>query len=431
MTSMPRLATALAALVAPFATAAYAQERVELVVQYTQPQIFDGVFEKLKANFEAEHPNVTIDYRGVLPDYGAGIQALLRESLIGDMPDVTYVGISHILTVANRDLHVDMNRLMAEDGSTFDAGGWSPSLQSIGQVDGEQVGLPHAISMPVVYYNADLVREVGGDPDNMPSDWDGFLELSGKIADLGEDYAGLYTPYSSTWYGAWGFQAVHFSHGGEMMQPGATTVDFANDQVWPTSIGIYDKMAEEAGLMALGDQAQRQQFIAGRMGFVMDSISRLFNFEQAIGDRFELRTMPYPMAVEGGRLPTGGNAAVITTAAERDPAVLKAAWDWVKFTTGPYGTTQVIKLVGYTPVNMLALENPDLLKGYFDDRPNHKTAVDQLPVVREWFQFPGENTLKIDAIIGDTLEAVVDDSMTPEEALAHLTEEVNALLPQD
>ena len=431
MTSMLRLATAFVALMAPFATSVHAEDRVELVVQYTQPQIFDGVFEKLKAEFEARHPNVTVNYRGVLPDYGAGIQALLRESLIGDMPDVTYVGISHIPTVATRDLHVDLNTLAAKEDTPLDARGWSDSIQSIGRIGRELVGLPHAISMPVVYYNADLVRQVGGDPDNMPSDWEGFLELSGKIANLGDNYAGLYTPYSSTWYGAWGFQAVHFSHGGEMMQPGATTVDFANDPVWPVSIGIYDRMAEEGGLMALGDQAQRQQFIAGRMGFVMDSISRLFNFEQSIGDRFDLRTMPYPMAVENGRLPTGGNAAVITTAAERDPAVLEAAWNWVKFTTGPYGTTQVIELVGYTPVNMLAMEDPELLKGYFDDRPNHKTAVDQLPVVREWFQFPGENTLKIDAIIGDTLEAVVDDSMTPEEALAHLTKEVNALLPKN
>ncbi|MEM7696090.1 MAG: extracellular solute-binding protein [Pseudomonadota bacterium] len=431
MIVFPRLATVVVALGVPLVSVAHAQEPVELVVQYTQPQIFDGVFEKLKADFEAQNPGVTVTYRGVLPDYGAGIQALLRESLIGDMPDVTYVGISHIPTVANRELHVDLNTLAANDAATLDDGGWSPSIQSIGQVDGELIGLPHAISMPVVYYNADLVREVGGDPDNMPTDWEGFLELSGQIAALGEDYAGLYTPYSSTWYGAWGFQAVHFSHGGEMMAPGATTVDFANDPVWPTSLAIYDRMAEEGGLMPLGDQAQRQQFIAGRMGFVMDSISRLFNFEQAIGDRFELRTMPYPMAVQNGRLPTGGNAAVITTAAERDPAVLKAAWDFVKFTTGPYGTTKVIELVGYTPVNMLALGDPELLKGYFDDRPNHKTAVDQLPIVREWFQFPGENTLKIDAIIGDTLEAIVDDSMTPEEALTHLTEEVNALLPQD
>ena len=194
MTSMLRLATAFVALMAPFATSVHAEDRVELVVQYTQPQIFDGVFEKLKAEFEARHPNVTVNYRGVLPDYGAGIQALLRESLIGDMPDVTYVGISHIPTVANRDLHVDLNTLAAKEDTPLDARGWSDSIQSIGRIGGELVGLPHAISMPVVYYNADLVRQVGGDPDNMPSDWEGFLELSGKIANLGDDLCGSLHP---------------------------------------------------------------------------------------------------------------------------------------------------------------------------------------------------------------------------------------------
>lgn len=431
MKHFPKFAAAAAMLVMPFSTPATAEDKVEIVVQYTQPQIFDGVFDKLKADFEAQHPNVTVTYRGALPDYGAGIQALLRESLTNDMPDVTYVGISHIPTVANRGLHLDMAKLMEADGETFAAGGWSDSLQSIGRVNGEQVALPFAISMPVVYYNADLVKQVGGDPDNLPTDWDGLLDLSAKIAALGDDYAGIYTPYSAGWYGAWYFQGVHFSHGGEMMQPGATTVDFAADPVWKTSFHLYDKMAEEAGLLPLADQAQRQQFIAGRMGFVLDSISRLFNFTQAIGDRFDFRTAPYPMAVENGRLPTGGNAVVVTTAAERDPAVTKAAWDFAKFSTGPHGTTQVIKLVGYTPVNMLALEDPELLKGYFDDRPNHKTAVDQLSKVREWYQYPGENTLKIDAVLGDTLEAIVDDSITPDEALVRLTDEVNALLPNN
>jgi len=417
-----------AALVLGVAADRAAAQPTELVVQYTQPQIFDGVFAKLKEDFEAQHPGVIVTYRGALPDYGAGIQALLRESMIGDMPDVSYVGISHIPTVADRGLFVDLADLMAAEGGSFDAGGWSDSLRSIGRVDGRQVALPFAISMPVMYYNADLVRQVGGDPDHLPTDWDGLLALSGKIAALGPGYAGLYTPYSASWYGAWYFQGVHFSHGGEMMQPGADRVNFVNDPVWQQSLALYDRMAESGGLRPLPDQAQRQLFIAGRMGFFLDSISRLFNFEQSIGDRFDFRTAPYPMAVDDGRLPTGGNAAVITTAAERDQAVLDAAWDWVKFTTGPYGTTQVIKLVGYTPVNLLALEDPNLLKGYFDDRPNHKTAVDQLGKVREWFQYPGRNSLKIDAVLGDTLEAVVDDSMTPEEALAHLTREVNALL---
>ncbi len=411
-----------------FPTAAEA-EPVELVVQYTQPQIFDGVFEALKAEFEAHNPDVTVTFRGAQATYGDNVQALLREAVVGDMPHVNYLGLSHLPTVADRGLAVDLAPLMEADGETFEENGWTESLQQVGRIDGQQLSLPFAISMSLTYYNADLVRQVGGDPDNMPTDWDGIIELAGKIDDLGPDYAGMYLPYSANWYGAWYFQGALFSNGGEMMLPGAAEVSIADDPAWQTAMGLYDRMAEEGGMMAVGDQAQRQQFIAGRMGFVIDSISRLYNFEESVGDRFELLTSPHPMGVDDGRLPTGGNLAMITTAAEDDPAVLDAAWRWVKFSTGPFGTTQVIHLVGYTPVNTLALEDPDLLQGYFDTRPNHRTAVDQISVVREWFQFPGENGIEIDTVIGEHLEGVVDDSLTPEEALASLEDDINRLLP--
>ena len=428
--SLVRQSLAAAAVAAALAGAAVqsATAETELVVQYTQPQIFDGVFAALKAEFEAQNPDVKVQFRGPLKDYGAGVQALLREAVIGDMPHVDYLGLSHLPVVADRGLAVDLGPLMKADGSTFEQNGWTESLQTLGRVNGTQYALPFAISMSVAYYNADLVRQVGGDPANMPTDWDGIIELAGKIDALGDDYAGMYIPYSAGWYGAWYYQGVLFSHGGEMMQPGATTVSFTDDPAWQKAVGMYDRMAEQGGMKPLADQAQRQQFIAGKMGFVIDSISRLYGFQQAIGDRFELRTARHPMAAENGRLPTGGNLALITTAAEKDPKVLDAAWRWLKFSTGPFGTTQVIKLVGYTPVNVLALEDPKLLKGYFDSRPAHRTAVDQIPLVREWYQYPGDNSLKIDDVIGEHLEAVVDDSMTPEEALASLTDEVNRLL---
>ncbi|MEO0995823.1 MAG: extracellular solute-binding protein, partial [Pseudomonadota bacterium] len=338
--------------------------------------------------------------------------------------------LSHLGTVVDRGLAVEIAPLMKKDGETFEANGWTESLQTLGRVDGTQYALPFAVSMSVAYYNADLVREVGGDPENMPTDWDGIIELAGKISALGDDFAGMYIPYSAGWYGAWYYQGVLFSHGGEMMQPGATKVALADDPAWQKAVGMYDRMAEEGGMLPLGDQAQRQQFISGKMGFVIDSISRLFNFQESIGDRFDFRTTFHPMAAENGRLPTGGNLAIITTAAEEDPAVLDAAWKWLKFSTGPFGTTQVIKLVGYTPVNVLALDDEQYLKGYFDTRPNHKTAVDQISRVREWYQYPGENTLKIDDVIGEHLEGVVDDSLTPEEALTSMTDEINRLLPQ-
>ena len=403
-------------------------EPVELIVQYTQPQIFDGVFDALKAEFEARNPDVTVSFRGAHNTYGDNVQALLRDAVVGDMPHVNYLGLSFLPTVADRGLAVDLAPLMENDGETFEENGWTESLQSVGRHGGQQLSLPFAISMSLTYYNADLVRQVGGDPDNMPTDWDGIIDLAGRIDDLGPDYAGMYLPYSASWYGAWYFQGALFSNGGEMMQPGASDVSIVDDPAWQVAMGLYDRMAEEGGMMAVGDQAHRQQFIAGRMGFVIDSISRLYNFEQSIGDRFDFRTARHPMGAADGRLPTGGNLAMITTAAEEDPAVLDAAWRWVRFASGPFGTDQVIRLVGYTPVNTLALDDPDLLQGYFDSRPNHRTAVEQIPLVRDWFQFPGENSLEIDTVIGEHLEGVVDDSLTPEQALTSLEDEINTLL---
>jgi multiple sugar transport system substrate-binding protein len=419
-------AVAIAALPVSAAVA----QPVEVVVQYSQPQIFDKVFEQLKTDFEAENPGIRIKFRGPHKDYGAGVQALLRESVVGDMAHVNYVGLSHVPVVAERGITVDLAELMKAEGSTFEKHGWTESLQSLGRAGGKQIALPFAVSMSLVYYNADLVRKAGGDPNAMPSDWDGLLKLAGRIRALGPDISGMYIPYASGWYGAWYFQGVLFGLGGEMMQPGARTVAFDKDPVFAKAVGLYRRMADEGGLVPIADQAARQQFIAGRMGLFIDSISRLNNFADTIGERFELRTSPHPTGAANPRLPTGGNVVVITKAAEKNPAVLAAAWKWAKYSAGPLGTTQVIKKVGYTPVNVLALQDPKLLKGYFDTRPLHKVAVDQIPLIREWFAYPGPNSIKIDDVIGQHLYAVVDKSMTPEAALVSLTAEVNRLLPR-
>ncbi len=414
-------------LVTPTAPAAAAP--VEVVVQYSQPQIFDKVFEKLKADFEAKNPDIKIKFRGPQADYGVNMQGLLREATVGGLPDVNYLGLLYVGMAGERGIALDLAPLEKAEGKTFEQEGWTPSMQSIGLADGKQIGLPFAISMSLVYYNADLVRKAGGDPKNMPRDWDGLLKLAGKIKALGPEYAGMYMPYASSWYGAWSFQGVQFGLGGEMMPKGAKTVAFDKDPQFREAVGLYRRMVDEGGLVPMADQAQRQQFIAGRMGIFIDSISRLNNFSSSVGERFELGTSPHPLGSANGRLPTGGNVAILTKQAARDPAVLAAAFKWLKYSTGPEGTNQVIRQVGYTPVNVLALDDPKLLKGYFDTRPLHKTAVDQIPLVREWFIYPGPNGIKIDDVIGQHLEAVVNKSMTPDEALVSLTKQVNALLP--
>ena len=42
-----------------------------------------------------------------------------------------------------------------------------------------------------MYYNVDLVKKAGGDPDKMPDNWEGIMALAAKIKTAGPDVAGI------------------------------------------------------------------------------------------------------------------------------------------------------------------------------------------------------------------------------------------------
>jgi multiple sugar transport system substrate-binding protein len=107
----------------------------------------------------------------------------------------------------------------------------------------------------------------------------------------------------------------------------------------------------------------------------------------------------------------------------------QAAWEYVKFVTGPIGQTQMVNLTGYMPGNEIAVKQPDLLGGFYDKSPNHRTSIDQLPILTEWAAFPGDNSLKIIEVIKTSTEGLVTARRTAEETMPVLVKEVTALLP--
>src|SRR5690606_4996960 len=144
-----------------------------------------------------------------------------------------------------------------------------------------------------------------------------------------------------------------------------------------------------------------------------------------IGDRFEMVTGFFPLYGDEGRVPAGGNVAMMFA---QDPERQKAAWEYIKFVTGPEGAVVMTKNTGYFPANMLPIEDPNGLKGFYDENPNQYTAVQQLPWLTGWYAFPGENGLKITDVINDNLQTVFDKSEQPLVALDKMSEEVQKLL---
>lgn len=88
----------------------------------------------------------------------------------------------------------------------------------------------------------------------------------------------------------------------------------------------------------------------------------------------------------------------------------------------------VARTTGYMPPNRAA--NELILADFYDRYPEKASAVEQLPLMREWQAYPGANGLAITQVIYDGLERLVTGEQPDmEELQQELVDEVAELLP--
>ena len=166
------------------ATAASAQ-KVTLDVLYAQPG-FAKYHEPIAQAFMKAHPDVEIKFRAPAKDYDEGHQAMMRAAVTNQLPDIYFPGF-HLVgelaaTLEKRGQIVDLGPKLAAEPAAWRNENYTDSMIKLGQVQGKQYGLAVNASLPIMYFNTDLVKKAGGDPAHMPDTLDGVIALAGKIA---------------------------------------------------------------------------------------------------------------------------------------------------------------------------------------------------------------------------------------------------------
>lgn len=416
---------ALATAASLFASAPAPAQPVEITVQVPYARPFRTIHETIAAEFMKHHPGVKVEFRTAYANYDDAIQQVLRGAITGDLPDVTYQGLNRQRVLVDRGLAVSLTPFIEKERQ-WEARGYTGALMRVGTVSGKVYGMAFAISTPVAYYNMDLVRKAGGDAQQLPRTWDEVIALAAKIKALGPDHGGLYYHWDVS--GNWMWQSLISSQGGRMLTADEKKVAFGGSE-GKTAIGLLARFVREAGMPNVPSNAALQMFAAGKLGMLFTTTAYLAQVTKLSDGRFELRTgrFPLPAGAAGGRLPAGGNTGMILT---KDAAKQRAAWEYLKFASGPYGSTVMVKATGYMPPNANAAADPAYLKGFYEQNPNHRPALEQLPVITDWFAYPGENGLKITDVIRNHLESVVSGQGEPTAVLGRMVADVQALLPR-
>jgi sn-glycerol 3-phosphate transport system substrate-binding protein len=156
-------------------------------------------------------------------------------------------------------------------------------------------------------------------------------------------------------------------------------------------------------------KSETDDFLAELCGCIVSSTGGLSGVLSGAKGKFEVGTAFLPKGPKGFGCPTGGAGLAIPEGISDDNKL--AAIKFLNFMTSTDSTAFYSASVGYMPVRKSAVEGPVMTQVY-KDRPQFRTAVDQLPKTRSQYSarvyVPGG-----DAILGKALEAMVLNNADP------------------
>jgi multiple sugar transport system substrate-binding protein len=406
--------SALALATGALTTTAHA---VEIEVAYAYSALFDVTMERMMPEFKKAHPDIDVKFRATYENYEDGTNTILRESVAGDLPDVTFQGLNRQAMLVEKGIARSLEPFIAAEAN-FAKDGYHAAMLELGTFNGEVHGLPYSVSLPVGYYNMDALRKAG--ITELPKTWDEVIDNCHKLMK-----AGYKTPMWWGWSvtGNWFFQALMWSQGEPILKDGK--VNFGGE-AGLAALEQMKSLFRECDMPNLSAGDAGVPFNSGEVAMYFWSTSAVGAIERAKGD-FELKTGKYPgMGQTPLGLPAGGNSVMMVSTSE-DPAEIQAAWQFVKFATSGVGASLVAETTGYIPPNKAA---NDLLTDFYANNPNKYTAVEQSGLLRDWIAYPGDNGLAITQVLYDGMESIVTGDSDDMVALqAELVEEVNDLLP--
>ncbi len=144
--------------------------------------IYEGI-----AQFEKAHPDIHVQAR-LVPLAQMG-QELIRALATGNVPDIATVDNPVVASFAAQGQLEEIGPDLAKLGLTGDK--FYPGPWASVTWEGKVYGAPRASNTIALYYNADMFRKAGLDPDNPPKTWAELESAAEKLTDKAGKVYGL------------------------------------------------------------------------------------------------------------------------------------------------------------------------------------------------------------------------------------------------
>lgn len=345
---------------------------------------------ELIGEFMAAHPSVKVEGVGVASDQ---ILARVQADIVaGRVPDVAQLVFSDLDFVV-RNLGVKpLTDIVPKAEWAEHTAGMVPAGLKLGAIGEKVYGLAYVFSTPVLFYNADLFRKAGLDPDRPPRTWADVKQAALAIRDKtgkGGVFPSVYTSFD------WLLQSLFLSNGGRALSEDRSRIMFGE----PEAVGALAMLRD---LVVSGAHPRYQNgeeadaFMSGNLGMILITSVYQRAFLSAAKDKFEVRAAAMPSFGDKPAKPTNSGSALFVMS--RDPARQRAAWELVKFMTSKRGYTVITSKIGYLPLRPDIVDDPAYLGDWVKQNPLVRPNLAQLERLNQWVAFPGSNYRQISKI---------------------------------
>ncbi len=274
------------------------------------------------------------------------------------------------------------------DRDKFDISSFEPNVLAYYSVGGKLYGMPWNTSAPILYYNKDMFKAAGLDPEKPPRTYAEVLDAAKKLTKKDASGKLQVAGYGISIYG-WIFEQLNATAGGLYLNNDngrsarATAAAFNGPagvgavQFWKDGVdaGVYQNFGRHPS----GTDAEVAAFNSQQIAMFIESTARLRSLLNSSAGKFQLGTAYIPRPNEDAFKKSGviiGGASVYVMK-DRPTAEKDCAWEFVKFSTSPELQAFWHTASGYYPVTKKAYD-VQLDKDWVAKYPQFLTAVNQL-----------------------------------------------------
>lgn len=371
--------------------------------------------EEIIAAFEKENPDIDVILDAV--SIGDKITKFVTQSQGGNPPDVVRILTTDVPGWVDMGLLRPLDDLVAKAGGSQYLADFTEFLVEAMTINGKLYGIPHEGDALVLYYNADMFRQAGLDPDNPPKTWDEFVAAAKKLTNpaKGQYAFGMlaHPSIANIWMQSW-----FLANGSNFFN------DDYTDTLLDTPAGIeafkfYVELYTKHGVVPPGPTdidyaAQVNLFTQEKVAIIIGPFATYGGIKHD-NPNIDLRMMPVPGKVKAS---SGRGTVYSISSGSKNP---EAAFKLIQYITNAENQLKFYREATMLPTRLSVFELPEI-----KNNPELKVLLEasetavSYPIYTRWAE--------ANRVLVDALHAALLKMKTPEQAAKDAAKEIRMIM---